>query len=154
MDPTVSRVLNCLELAEKHGISSFHLREGEFELEFRRGEVQILAPAIPVAPPPAVTVAPVPAPQAAAPVVEPATDAHVIPSPITGTFYAAPAPGAAPFAQVNMQVTVGQTLCIVEAMKMMNEIKSDRNGTLLRILASNEELVRQGQPLFHIETAD
>lgn len=152
MDPTVSRVLNCLELAEKHGISSFHLREGEFELEFRRGEVQIPAPAVPMAAPPAVISAP--PPQPVAPVVEPATDAHVIPSPITGTFYAAPAPGAAPFAQVNMQVTVGQTLCIVEAMKMMNEIKSDRNGTLLRILASNEELVRQGQPLFHIETAD
>lgn len=159
---TFPQVLAYLELAEKYRISEFQLREGDFELEFQRGET---SPAVNPLPVPATTLAPPipsptvsaplpPRPAPSAPVAGPAAGVRVLSSPITGTFYAAPAPGEAPFAPPGSEVRAGQTLCIVEAMKMMNEIKSEVAGRILAVLADNEALVRQGDPLFHIAPGD
>lgn len=103
------------------------------------------APAAPPAPPPAPTVPAAPA-QA-----EPEAPGHVLKSPMVGTFYRASSPGAAPFVEVGDAVKVGQTLCIIEAMKILNEIESDKDGVIKAILAENGQAVEFGQPLFVIE---
>ena len=79
------------------------------------------------------------------------TELAVVKSPIVGTFYRAPAPDAAPFVDVGARVTKGQVLCIIEAMKIMNQIESDVGGTVAAILVENAQPVAYGQPLFHIE---
>ena len=88
----------------------------------------------------------------AAPVMEsrPTDDMHLVKSPIVGTFYASPSPGTGPFVKVGDYVDSGQTLCIVEAMKLMNEIESDSSGEVLRIFVENGQPVEYGQPLFGI----
>ena len=108
------------------------------------------APA-PVAPAPA---APTPAPAAEPPSAAPAAAAdegHTVKSPIVGSFYRAPAPDADPFVQVGQQVSAGDTLCIVEAMKLMNEIESDVSGTIVKILVDDSQPVEYNQPLFVIK---
>ncbi len=97
-----------------------------------------------------------PAPLAAAPVVEappaaPVATAHLVKSPMVGTFYRAASPGADPFVDVGANVKVGQRLCIVEAMKILNEIESDRAGIIKTVLVQDGEAVEYGQPLFEIE---
>lgn len=82
-----------------------------------------------------------------------AANQHEVKSPIVGTFYRAPAPDADPYIQVGQHVDVGSTLCIVEAMKLMNEIESDAAGTVIKILVENGQPVEYGQPLFLVETA-
>jgi acetyl-CoA carboxylase biotin carboxyl carrier protein len=94
-----------------------------------------------------------PAPTAAAAAPKPAEDAAVIASPMVGTFYRAPAPDADPYVEVGDMVEVGQTVCIVEAMKLMNEIESDFRGRVVRILVENAQPVEFGQKLFLIEPA-
>ncbi len=81
-----------------------------------------------------------------------ASNLKQIKSPMVGTFYRAPAPGSEPFTEIGQQVAVGQTVCIVEAMKLMNEIGSDFNGVIRRVLTENGQPVEYGQPLFLIET--
>jgi len=113
---------------------------------------QLLAarPAAPVAAP--VAAAPVAAPAAAAPaVVDPYAGANIVKSPIVGTFYAAPAPDADAFVAVGDRVEVGKVLCIVEAMKLMNEIESDASGEIVAVLAKPGQPVEYGQPLFAIK---
>jgi acetyl-CoA carboxylase biotin carboxyl carrier protein len=90
-----------------------------------------------------------PAAPAPAPVAEPAV--HALKSPMVGTFYRAPSPGAPSFVEVGQAVTKGQTLCIIEAMKLLNEIESDVSGTIKAILVENGQPVEYGQPLFSIE---
>ncbi|MEY3386232.1 MAG: acetyl-CoA carboxylase biotin carboxyl carrier protein [Bacteroidota bacterium] len=99
-------------------------------------------------------VAAAPAPQAAAPAAEasaPADSAHKVLSPIVGTFYRAPSPDADSFVQVGQHVKVGDTLCIVEAMKLMNEIESDVSGTIVKILVENGQPVEYNQPIFLVK---
>src|SRR5690606_4073592 len=110
------------------------------------------AAAVPAAPAPAQAAA---APVAAAtPVPEPVEKpGHLVTSPFVGTFYAAPAPDQDPFVQINSNVRKGQVLCIVEAMKLMNEIEADAAGRVTEILVENGQPVEFGQPLFRIETA-
>jgi acetyl-CoA carboxylase biotin carboxyl carrier protein len=97
--------------------------------------------------------APVAAPVAAAPAapVAEAASGHVVKSPMVGTFYRASSPGAKPFAEVGSQVKEGETICIIEAMKILNEIEADKSGTITRILGENGQAVEYGQPLFVIE---
>ncbi len=101
--------------------------------------------------------APAPAPVATTPATEPAATAQEsdklvpIKSPMVGTFYAAPAPDADPYVSLNQKITVGQVVCIVEAMKLMNEIESEVNGRVVKILVENAQPVEFGQPLFLIE---
>ena len=91
-----------------------------------------------------------PAPSAPAPETRSTDDLHLVKSPIVGTFYASPSPGTEPFVKIGGYIDAGQTLCIVEAMKLMNEIESDSSGEVLRIFVENGQPVEYGQPLFGI----
>src|SRR3954464_2630424 len=146
-------------LVEKD-ITEFELERGDLKVRVKRGTepavVQMAAPlplaAAPptAAAPPAAVGAPV---QATAPApAEPAEEAglHIIKSPIVGTYYEAPSPGSPPFLKVGDTVSVGQVLCIVEAMKLMNEIESDVAGEVVKILVTNNQPVEYGQSLFAI----
>jgi acetyl-CoA carboxylase biotin carboxyl carrier protein len=145
-------------------VAEFELERGDVKVRLRRGApavVQLAAPQpVPVLPPlpapvPAATTAP-PVPSAApAPAPEAAEAAeeaglHLIRSPIVGTFYEAPSPGAPPFVKVGDSVEVGQALCIIEAMKLMNEIESDFAGEIVKRYVSNGQPVEYSQPLFAV----
>jgi acetyl-CoA carboxylase biotin carboxyl carrier protein len=91
------------------------------------------------------------APMAAAPTEAPVASGHVVKSPMVGTFYTASSPEAKPFVQVGSVVKEGETICIIEAMKILNEIEADKSGTVTRVLVDNGQAVEYGQPLFMIE---
>ena len=143
----VKEIREILELLKGTDVSELEIARGESVLKVRRGvvlEARPLAasrPAPDLAPPPPAPPKPEPPPKAAV---------KEVVSPIVGTFYRAPAPDAAPFVEVGMRVTKGQVLCIVEAMKIMNQIESDTSGTVVAILVENAQPVAYGQPLFHI----
>ncbi|HEY3491002.1 MAG TPA: acetyl-CoA carboxylase biotin carboxyl carrier protein [Candidatus Deferrimicrobiaceae bacterium] len=142
-------IKEILELLKGTEVRELELVRGENTLRVKLGTaVEYHTVALPAAPAAAVAGAPVLAadPVAAAP---PANYKEVV-SPIVGTFYRAPAPDAAPFVEVGSRVVKGQTLCIVEAMKIMNQIESDTTGTVKAILVENAASVQFGQPLFHI----
>ena len=147
------KIKTLIELVEQSGISELEVREGEESVRISR---QAAAPApVQYAPPPA-AVAPPPAaaPAAAAPKTAepPKPDTrHVVRAPMVGTFYRAPSPGAKAFVEVGQTVKSGQVLCIIEAMKMLNQIESDKAGVVVEILADNESPVEFDQPLFVIE---
>lgn len=140
----IKEIKEILELLKGTDVSELEVTRGENVLKVRRGaaaEPRVLAP--PPTPPPSEE-PPAPAKEAPKPA------AKEIVSPIVGTFYRAPAPDAAPFVEVGSRVTKGQVLCIVEAMKIMNQIESDASGTVVAILVENAQPVAYGQPLFHI----
>jgi len=148
------KLKTLIDLVSDSNVSELEITEAE-------GTVRIVksAPA-PVAmvtqmaaPAPAAVAAPVataPAP-AAAPVVEAAPAGHIVKSPMVGTFYRSSSPGAKSFAEVGQQVKEGETICIIEAMKILNEIEADKAGTITKILAENGQAVEYGAPLFIIE---
>ncbi|HYM27701.1 MAG TPA: acetyl-CoA carboxylase biotin carboxyl carrier protein, partial [Steroidobacteraceae bacterium] len=106
-----------------------------------------------IAPQPPAAVAPVaaaPAPGEAPP-PKPKSNEHVITAPMVGTFYASPSPGAKPFVEIGDEIKVGQVLCIIEAMKMMNQIEADKAGRIASVMARNGDPVEFGQPLFVVE---
>ena len=122
----------------RSGLQAMKLRDGSFSLELRKPEP---APCVPQAPvPPAV-------PAAVQPPVEPAPSGELVRAPLVGTFYAAPAPGAAPFVQIGGQVKKGETLCLIEAMKTMNEVPAPCDLIVEELLAADGELVGFGAPL-------
>jgi acetyl-CoA carboxylase biotin carboxyl carrier protein len=149
------KLKTLIDLVSESGISELEVTEGE-------GKVRIVknAPPVYVQPPAAQYAAPAMAPLAApghaAEAAAPAAAApavpqgHVVTSPMVGTFYRAPSPGADPFVQVGDTVKEGQTLCIIEAMKLLNEIESDVAGVVKEILVDNGQAVEYGQPLFVI----
>jgi acetyl-CoA carboxylase biotin carboxyl carrier protein len=158
-------IRELIEFLIDKDIAEFELERGDVKLRVKRGGIQ--APVITVAAPahapvvhaPAAPAAPVsaaaPAAPAAAPVAAPAAEdetagASVIKSPIVGTFYESPSPGAPPFVKPGDTVSVGQVLCIVEAMKLMNEIESDYSGTVVKRFVENGQPVEYGQPLFAV----
>ncbi len=108
-------------------------------------------PVAPVAPPTAAEIADAAAVTAAAAAAEVAAAGHTVKSPMVGTFYRSSSPGAAPFVQVGDTVKEGDTLCIIEAMKILNEIESDKSGTVKQVLCENGQAVEYGQPLYIIE---
>jgi len=128
----LKEIREILELLKGSDVSEFELGRGDMVLKLRRGPANV-----PVAPPP-------PAP------VPPKPTYKEILSPIVGTFYRAPAPDAAPFVEVGTRVVKGQVLCIVEAMKIMNQIESDTTGTIAAIIVENAQPVAYGQALFHV----
>ncbi len=151
----IRKVKKLIELLEESNIDEIEIKEGEESVRISRNMAQTLmqAPAA-YAPPPMAAPAPAPAP-AAAP--EPAgeapaarTSGHVIKSPMVGTFYRSPAPSAPVFVEVGQTVKVGDVICIVEAMKMMNQIEADKAGTVEAILVENGEPVEFDQPLISI----
>jgi acetyl-CoA carboxylase biotin carboxyl carrier protein len=152
-----------IEFLIEKDIAEFELERGDVKVRIRRAaEAAIVAapPIIQVAPPasaPAVAQSPA-APVAAAPAAPakeaPAEEAlHIVKSPIVGTFYEAPSPGAPAFVKVGDTVQDGQVLCIVEAMKLMNEIEADASGEIVKKMVQNGQPVEYGQPLFAIRQA-
>ena len=152
----IRKVKKLIELLEESGIAEIEISEGEESVRISRypqGMTVSQGSMLPAALPPALATAPPAA--AAAPVAPPAPAGpapdKTITAPMVGTFYAAPAPGAKSFVEIGDEVKVGQVLCIIEAMKMMNQIESEKDGRIASVLASNGEPVEFGQPLFVLE---
>ncbi|MCG7584404.1 acetyl-CoA carboxylase biotin carboxyl carrier protein [Photobacterium sp. OFAV2-7] len=153
----IRKIKKLIELVEESGISELEISEGEESVRISRNstvatvaapaQVVAAAPAAPVAAP-----APAAAPAAAeAPAAPAAPAGHQVLSPMVGTFYRAPSPEAKAFVEVGQSVNVGDTLCIVEAMKMMNQIEADKAGTVVAILAEDGDAIEFDQPLVIIE---
>ena len=156
------KLKKLIDLVEDSGIAELEVTEGEEKVKIVKGggagkEVVVLSPsAVPVAVPPAQAFAPAAAPVATAPAAAPAPAAptalegHIIKSPMVGTFYRAGSPGAKPFVEVGDTVKVGQTICVIEAMKLMNEIEADKDGVVKAIMVENAQPVEYGEPLMMI----
>mgnify|MGYP001816438579 CR=1 FL=1 len=151
----IRKVKKLIELLEESGISELEINEGEESVRISRySTAPAQAPVNYAAPP--VAAAPAPAP-AAAPAEESSDDedslpsGHIVKSPMVGTFYSASSPGAKPFVNVGDSVTEGETVCIVEAMKILNQIEADASGIVKAILVENAQPVEYGQPLLIIE---
>ncbi|MFM4864392.1 acetyl-CoA carboxylase biotin carboxyl carrier protein [Aeromonas caviae] len=150
----IRKIKKLIELVEESGIAELEISEGEESVRISRnfsGQVsvapQMIMPqaAAPVAAPVAA------AAPAAAPVADAAPSGHLMRSPMVGSFYRSSSPEAKPFVEVGQHVNVGDTLCIVEAMKMMNQIESDKAGVIKAILVENGQAVEFDEPLFIIE---
>ena len=146
----IRKIKKLIELVEESGIAELEITEGEESVRIHRGSSQAAAPVHYAAPAPVAAPA-APAPVAAAPAEPEAPAGHTVKSPMVGTFYRASSPTAKEFVEVGQSVNVGDTLCIVEAMKMMNQIESDKAGVVKAILVENQEAVEFDQPLFIIE---
>ena len=147
----IRKIKKLIELLEESGLAELEISEGEESVRIARFSqgVNVAAQGQPVALPMQAAPAPATAPPAAVPAGQ--RDENMVTAPMVGTFYASPAPGAKPFVEVGQEVRVGQVLCIIEAMKMMNQIESERAGKVIAVLAKNGEPVEFGQPLFAIE---
>ena len=149
----IRKVKKLIELLEESNIDEIEIKEGEDSVRISRnsGAAVMQAPMAyappPMAPAPAVAVAAAPAVEPAA---APVSDANAVLSPMVGTFYSSPGPDAASFVEVGQTVRVGDVLCIVEAMKMMNQIEADRAGTVTAIHVENGDPVEFDQPLITI----
>jgi acetyl-CoA carboxylase biotin carboxyl carrier protein len=148
------KLKTLIDLVSESNISELEITETEGKVRIVKGgpaaPVQyVQTVATPVAAP---AIAGVPAPAAAAPAAAaPAVTGHAVKSPMVGTFYRSSSPGAPAFVEIGSQVKEGDTLCIIEAMKILNEIEADKAGTITQILGENGQAVEYGQPLFIIE---
>ncbi|MCJ7558798.1 MAG: acetyl-CoA carboxylase biotin carboxyl carrier protein [Gammaproteobacteria bacterium] len=146
----IRKVKKLIELLDESGIAEIEITEGEESVRISR--YPVTGPAAMQATIPIMAAAPAAA-AVAAPVlpIETPSRGHRITAPMVGTYYGSPAPGAKSFVELGTHVEVGDTLCIIEAMKMMNQIEAETSGTVVSILAENGEPVEYGQPLFIIE---
>jgi acetyl-CoA carboxylase biotin carboxyl carrier protein len=151
-----------IEFLIEKDIAEFELERGDVKVKIKRASEPMALPetryvSIPpvVSAPPATPVVSTPAKgqSAVTAIPEPEEDLHIVRSPIVGTFYEAPSPGAPPFVKVGDKLEVGQVLCIVEAMKLMNEIECDMAGELVKTLVTNGQPIEYGQELFTVRTA-
>ena len=147
----VKRIRRLVELMNEHELSEIDLRQGEQRIKIRKGQEPVVtAPAaqqtLAVAPPAAA------APAAANAAKAAESDLAVIKSPMVGTFYAAPSPDAAPFVKVGDHVGASSTVCVIEAMKVFNEIPAELSGQIVAVLVENGEPVEFDQPLFKVDT--
>ncbi|HVS76921.1 MAG TPA: acetyl-CoA carboxylase biotin carboxyl carrier protein [Steroidobacteraceae bacterium] len=165
----IRKIKKLIELLEESGIAEIEIKEGEEAVRISRmpagaAAVQPLPPQAWFGPAPGWDAArgAAPTPLAAPPAptgqgsagesaAKPKPNEHVITAPMVGTFYASPSPGSKPFVEIGDEVKVGQVLCIIEAMKMMNQIEADRAGRITSIMARNGDPVEFGQPLFVVE---
>jgi acetyl-CoA carboxylase biotin carboxyl carrier protein len=148
----IRKVKKLIELLEESGIAEIEIKEGEEAVRISRmptGGYAMHAPAPMMMAPPAAAPAAIAAPTEA--VAKPRANEHVVTAPMVGTFYGAPAPGAKSYVELGDEVKVGQVLCIIEAMKMMNQIETDKAGRIASIMAQSGDPVEFGQPLFVIE---
>ena len=142
------KLKKLIDLVQESGIAELEITEGEEKVKIVKGGVVTVAAAQPVA------VGATPAAAAAAPSAapptepEPGQEGHVVKAPMVGTFYRSPSPDAKPFVEVGQAVKEGDTICIIEAMKLMNEIEADASGVVKAILVENGQPVEYGQPLF------
>jgi len=152
----IRKIKKMIELLEESGIAEIEIKEGEESLRIARqlpsqapGYAQMApAAAIAAAAPPVQVVA---APTAGAAGSTPRAGEHIVTAPMVGTYYSAPSPGAKNFVEIGDEVELGQVMCIIEAMKMMNQIEAEKAGTVQAILVKNGEPVEFGQPLFIIQ---
>jgi acetyl-CoA carboxylase biotin carboxyl carrier protein len=159
-NPDIQHIEQLLRFMTEHNLEELEYTHGDLRIRLKKPSPgpalsvprTVAAPEIiiagtgPAAPPPPLPAAPVAAPAASSS----SEDLHLVKSPIVGTYYGSPSPGAEPFVRVGGYIETGQTLCIVEAMKLMNEIESDISGEVLRIFVENGQPVEYGQPLFGI----
>ena len=150
----IRKVKKLIELLDESGIAEIEITEGEEAVRISRYAPNVAAPvaaAMPAVAAPAPAAAPGPAPATPVTMAEAEEDGHVVMAPMVGTFYNASSPGSPPFVQVGDRVEVGDTLCIVEAMKMMNQIDAEVSGAIKSIRVQNGEPVEYGQILFVID---
>ena len=154
----IRKIKKLIELLEESGIAEIEIKDGEEAVRISRMAPpaagtqpvpQVVHAAAPAGVPP--RGAELPAALAEGPTGKPKPNEHVITAPMVGTFYAAPSPGAKAFVEIGDEIKVGQVLCVIEAMKMMNQIEADKAGRIASILARNGDPVEFGQPLFVIE---
>lgn len=141
------KIKALIALLEESDVTEIEIHEGEESVRISRHKQVIAAPV--AAPLPAV--APAAAPVAAAEAAPAAHSGHEVTAPMVGTFYRSSSPGAKPFAEIGQQINEGDILCIIEAMKMLNQIESDKSGKIAAILVENGQPIEYGQPLFVIE---
>ncbi|MCD6705291.1 MAG: acetyl-CoA carboxylase biotin carboxyl carrier protein [Thiobacillus sp.] len=142
------KLKKLIDLVEASGIAELEITEGEEKVRIAKSIAG--APMMMHAPQTMHAPAPAAAPVAAAPVEDAVPEGHIVRSPMVGTFYRAPSPGSKNFAEVGQSVNAGDTLCIIEAMKLLNEIESDQSGVIKAILVENGQPVEYGEPLFVI----
>lgn len=142
----IRKVKKLIELLEESGIAEIEIHEGEESVRISRGSTAPVVTAVP-------QYAPAPGPETAKPVADESSlpKGHVVESPMVGTYYSAASPEAEPFANPGQRVSKGDTLCIIEAMKIMNQIEADISGTIVSIECQNGDPVEYGDPLFVIE---
>jgi len=143
----IRKIKKLIELVQESGINELEISEGEESVRICRGAVMTSAPVMAPAAAPALVAAPAVAKETAEPVVL----GHEVRSPMVGTFYASASPDSPVFVEVGKHVNAGDTLCIIEAMKMMNQIEADKSGVIKAILVQNEDAIEFDQPLFIIE---
>jgi len=161
-NPEIHQIQQLLQFMTEHNLEEFEYSRGDLRIRLRKPSVgTVVAPRVVSVPEIIVSGAPASAPAVLPNVASPSSaplpveartseDLHLVKSPIVGTFYGSPSPGAEPFVKVGAHVETGQVLCIVEAMKLMNEIESDETGEVVRIFVENGQPVEYGQPLFGI----
>lgn len=142
------KLKKLIDLVEASGIAELEITEGEEKVRIAKSIAG--APMMMSHAPQMMQAAPVAAPIVAAPVEDAVPEGHIVRSPMVGTFYRAPAPGSKNFAEVGQSVNAGDTLCIIEAMKLLNEIEADQGGVIKAILVENGQPVEYGEPLFVI----
>jgi acetyl-CoA carboxylase biotin carboxyl carrier protein len=143
----IRKIKKLIEMLEESNLAEIEIKEGEESLRISRNSPAMPMPQMMQAAPAAA----IPAPAAAAAPAENALpDGHIIKAPMVGTFYRSSTPGAKPFVEVGQSVSSGDTLCIIEAMKMLNQIESDKGGTVVAILVENGQPIEYNQPLFII----
>ena len=153
----IRKVKKLIELLEESGIAEIEIKEGEEAVRISRMPTGTVVPqyfSSPAAPPVAAAAAAAPPAPAAAPpppLARRKDDENIVPAPMVGTYYSAASPTSKPFVQLGDEVKEGQVLCIIEAMKMMNQIESDRAGRVTAIMCKNGDPVEFGQPLFVVE---
>jgi acetyl-CoA carboxylase biotin carboxyl carrier protein len=142
------KLKKLIDLVQESGIAELEITEGEEKVKIVKGgvvtQIQAAAPAPLALPAPAVQ----PASAGGAPAADAAPEGHVVKAPMVGTFYRSPSPDAKAFVELGQAVKEGDTICIIEAMKLMNEIEADASGTVKAILVENGQPVEYGQPLF------
>ena len=151
----IRKIKKLIELLDESGIAEIEIKEGEESVRITRQSANAPVPAAPVAYAPAPAPALAPAPTVASAgetsTVEEEVSGHKVTSPMVGTFYRSSSPGAPTFTEVGKHVNEGDTLCIIEAMKILNQIEADKSGTVKAILVDDGKPVEFGQPMFVIE---
>jgi len=149
------KLKKLIDLVQESGIAELEITEGEEKVKIVKDGAVSITPAAAVTPglaaaPARVEARPAPATPAAPPAAEPEAgqEGHVVKAPMVGTFYRSPSPDAKPFVEVGQTIKEGQTICIIEAMKLMNEIEADASGVVKAVLVENGQPVEYGQPLF------
>jgi acetyl-CoA carboxylase biotin carboxyl carrier protein len=145
------KLKTLIDLVSESNVSELEITEAEGKVRIVKGSAYSVPQAVVQPAAAGAQAAAAPPAAALAPAAPEAPAGHVVKSPMVGTFYRSASPGAKPFVEVGSQVKEGETICIIEAMKILNEIETDKGGTILKILCENGQAVEYGQPLFIVE---